>query len=157
VGQYAIRCSGYFPSAGWPHSKPQPLNYSVDDIGKLGVPVLTHAQRATIARIQQRLLPTPRHLRFAFVEIGVGSAARVAPRGSSYRILLQYVDLLQREYGAEFIVYDAVGGPCLMAAPGYHVLNDTRPSRNEFYQPGENPYSTHSIPGDTHPEQSDNY
>jgi hypothetical protein len=38
-----------------------------------------------------------------------------------------------------FIVFDAVDGPCMDAAPGYPVLNYSC-HQNDFYQPGENPY-----------------
>ena len=42
-----------------------------------------------------------------------------------------------------FIVFDATDGPCEVWAAGYKVLNG---SCNEFYQPGENPYTTHAVP-----------
>lgn len=44
----------------------------------------------------------------------------------------------------EFIVFDALDGPCEVSAPGYTVLNGTC---NEVYEPGENPYDTHGVPG----------
>ncbi len=46
--------------------------------------------------------------------------------------------------GREFIVFDATDGPCEVWAGGYGVLNG---DCNEFYQPGENPYSTHAGSG----------
>lgn len=44
----------------------------------------------------------------------------------------------------EFVVFDATDGPCADFAPGYPVLNGVC---NDYYQPGENPYST--SPGPT--------
>ena len=43
-----------------------------------------------------------------------------------------------------FIVFDATDGPCEVGAGGYAVLDG---DCNEFYQPGENPYSTHAGSG----------
>ena len=44
----------------------------------------------------------------------------------------------------EPIVFDAYDGPCEVWAGGYQVLNGFC---NEYYEPGENPYSTHAAPG----------
>jgi len=44
----------------------------------------------------------------------------------------------------EPIVFDAYDGPCEGWAAGYAVLNG---ACNEYYEPGENPYSTHAVPG----------
>jgi hypothetical protein len=46
--------------------------------------------------------------------------------------------------GGSMIVFDARFGPCWGVAPGYFVLNGFC---NEYYEPGENPASTHGIPG----------
>lgn len=50
------------------------------------------------------------------------------------------------------IVFDATDGPCEVWAGGYKVLNG---GCNEFYEPGENPYFTHTVPEcysrDAHP------
>ena len=43
----------------------------------------------------------------------------------------------------DFIVYDATDGPCANFALGYEVLNGPC---DVFYEPGENPYSTHPGP-----------
>lgn len=48
-------------------------------------------------------------------------------------------------YPHEFIVFDAVDGPCSDAAPGYPVLNEGC-HQNEFYEPGEDPYHTGAGP-----------
>lgn len=42
-----------------------------------------------------------------------------------------------------FIIFDAVNGPCYDGAPGYRVIN----SNGVYYQPGENPFATHAVPG----------
>jgi hypothetical protein len=44
-----------------------------------------------------------------------------------------------------FVVFDAVNGPCMDAAPGYRVLNVRCPAI-AYYQPGEDPYGTSSGP-----------
>ena len=42
-----------------------------------------------------------------------------------------------------FVVFDAIDGPCEVSRPGYGVLND---GCAEFYEPGENPYIFHAFP-----------
>jgi hypothetical protein len=51
---------------------------------------------------------------------------------------------LRFAYVPAFIVFDALHGPCYDAAGGYPVLNE---GPNQFYEPGENPYTTLAAPG----------
>jgi hypothetical protein len=47
----------------------------------------------------------------------------------------------------EFAVYDATQGPCPHFGINYLILNGTL---NEFYQPGENQFTTTTVPGEAH-------
>jgi hypothetical protein len=97
-----------------------PPSYAARDIKAKDVPRLTGDQLAVIRKIEKYVAPT--YLRFAFLSL---------------------------PGGRQFIVFNAVDGPCVDAAPGYWVMNATYP--NSFYQPGQNPFAVHSIPGDIVP------
>jgi hypothetical protein len=102
------------------------VNYPVRDIGMPGVPALSNEERATIERISRAI--KTKDLRFTFVP-------------------------LERVLKGSLVVFDAVAGPCDLAAPGYVVLNqrrwdlpaDQRYRYDVYYQPGENPYIVHSM------------
>ena len=102
-----------------------PASYGVRDIGAPDVPRLAKKQKDMIARIERYIRPT--YLRFAFVPT--------------------------RFSKNQFIIFDAMpgawDGPCINAAPGYQILNETNP--NLFYQPGENPFVLRAVPGDVAP------
>jgi hypothetical protein len=115
--RYGIACMGNVPPGTIPNPDPPPESYAVADIGKPGFPTLSRDEFAMVRRIQRYV--HSKTLRLAWL----GSSAG-APRSSP----------------GEFIVVDAADGPCEVAAAGYSVLNG---ECNEFYQPGENPYSTH--------------
>lgn len=95
-----------------------PPSYKVDDIGKPGVVLLPGPQAALARRIQHFV--RSKTLRFTII-------GPLTQPGS-------------------FVVFDATQGPCYSGAPGYLILNDT--SGLAYYQPGEDPGSTHGIPGD---------
>ena len=95
---------------------PAPVSYSVADIGQKAVPRLSRRQLSEIAAIERRV--HSRTLRFAYV--------------------------VDESSSDGFIVFDATQGPCADFALGYPVLNAS--SKNDYYEPGENPYATHAGP-----------
>jgi hypothetical protein len=97
---------------------PTPVSYRASDLGKRGVPVLDKRSGAELRRIEHE--HRSRTLRFAYLFL---PGKRAATRG-------------------EFIIFDAVDGPC--AAALYRVLNGRD---NEFYNPSENPWNPVAMPG----------
>lgn len=116
--RYGIGCLGNVPPGETPNPRPPPESYRAADIGKPGFPTLTADEAALVTRVR-------RHVR--------SSALRIA-----------WVDGGQPPGGKEFIIFNAVEGPCNAAAGGDAVLNG---ACNEFYEPGENPYFTMAAPG----------
>lgn len=109
--RFGTGCFGNVPPGTTPNPRPPPESYLVKDVGKPGFPALKPDEIAVFRRVQ-RYVRSP-NLRIAWVD--------------------------GEEPSSRFIVFDAVQGPCLVAASGYRVLNG---ACNERYQPGENPYYT---------------
>jgi hypothetical protein len=94
-------------------------NYRVREAGKPGTPTLKPQEFAQLRTVERR--HQSRFLRFAVLNTSqLGGVAR------------------------EFVVFDATEGPCFDGALGYEVLNA---GPNIYYEPGENPYATHPVPG----------
>lgn len=106
---------GNTPPGEEPNEKPAPESFLISDVGKPGFPMLRPSERRIIIRIRD------------FAE---SSFLRIA-----------WVD--NASTPNNFVVFDAIDGPCEVSAPGYGVLNG---ECAEFYEPGENPYRTHAVP-----------
>ncbi|HEY4442120.1 MAG TPA: hypothetical protein VGN14_16800 [Candidatus Elarobacter sp.] len=118
--RYGIGCMENVPPGSRPNPEPPPQSYAAADIGKPGFPRLTREELARVRALQR--FSRAQHLRIAWV------------RG-------------ERPGFKEFIVFDATDGPCEVWAPGYLVMSGTADTYcNEYYEPGENPYSTHAGP-----------
>jgi hypothetical protein len=115
--RYGIGCMGNVPPGTTMNPQLPPESYAVGDIGKPGFPVLTPAEAGMVARIGRYVRSNA--LRIAWVH-GAHEGER------------------------QFIVFNAVDGPCKVSAPGYPVLNGFC---NEVFQPGEIPYNTHATTG----------
>ena len=109
--KFGIGCLGNVPPGSTPNPAPPPESYRVKDNGQPGFPALKPAESALTRRVVRYTKSDT--LRIAWVS--------------------------QRRADAEFIVFDAIYGPCYNGAGGYPVLNGMC---NEFYEPGETPYHT---------------
>lgn len=89
------------------------------DANRPGTPALTPRELVQVRIVKTR--HPSRYLRFAVLN--------VPQLGGTFR---------------NFVIFDAIYGPCYDGAPGYEVLND---GRRDYYEPGENPYNTHAVPG----------
>ena len=122
-GWPGVRCSGYFgPNAEkmkrrlfGQYALP-PKNYSIREIGKRHVPILTPAQEAIVHILLKRT--GSKDLRFVFLS-------------------------LKRSRTKRFIVFDAINGPCSASVGLYGVLNMVYKSRFAYYENGEDPYGLH--------------
>jgi hypothetical protein len=94
-------------------------NYLIEEANKPGTPALTQRELAQLRAVKKR--HPSRFLRFAVLN--------VPQLGGYFR---------------EFVIFDATDGPCYDGAPGYQDLNA---GPNIYYEPGENPYATHPVPG----------
>ena len=116
---YGTQCTPY----GETHAA-GPRSFSIGSIGKAGVPQLNLAELAIVRTIARFV--RSKTLRFTFVS-WPGPHRRKLARP-----------------GVEFLVFDAREGPCADFAPGYEVLDG---DCNEYYEPGENPFAPHAMPG----------
>jgi hypothetical protein len=98
--------------------------------------------------------PGPGQYNYSYLELGAPDVPKLSPhevgelksiekRTKSKTIRFTILQLRER-LGVlrQFIIFDAVDGPCADYAPGYKVLN----ASNYYYQPGENPYQVHAGP-----------
>ena len=113
--RYGTRCMGNTPPGEEPNEKPAPESFLISDVGKPGFPTLRPFERRIVIRI--RHFAKSSFLRIAWVD--------------------------DASTTNNFIVFDAIDGPCEVSAPGYGVLNG---ECAEVYEPGENPYITHDVP-----------
>ncbi len=110
-----VQCSAWTPPGTAPDPADVQTSYQASDVGKPGVPKLGGSDRDLLRKIQHYV--HSKTLRIAFLDN-------------------------ERDH-RRMIVFDAVQGPCMDDAPGYHVLNG---ACNEYYEPGETPRWTHGIP-----------
>ena len=93
-----------------------PRNFSVRDIGKPHVPVLSPVQKNIVSSLLNKT--GSKHLRFVFLPL------------SNSRI-------------KRFVVFNAMYGPCTASVGLYGVLNITNNSIYVYYENGEDPYELH--------------
>ncbi len=111
---FGIGCLGTTPPGSTPNPVPPPESYRVRDIGRPGFPALKPVEAALTKRV------------IRYIKSDTLRIAWVTQRNST-----------------EFIIFDAIYGPCYNGSGGYPVLNGRC---NEFYDPGENPYHTLPAP-----------
>jgi hypothetical protein len=109
--RHGIRCTAWGQ-----HPGPGQYSYSFLELGAPDVPKLSLHEADEIKSIEKRT--KSKTIRFTILQ------------------LRERLGVLR-----QFIIFDAVDGPCAVGAPGYIVLNDS--NGNTYYQPGENPYQVH--------------
>lgn len=119
-GWPGVRCSGYFASnAGERRGRLigefalPPRNYSVRDIGKPHVPILSPVQENIVHALLKNT--GNKDLRFVFLTVNNSRTKR-------------------------FVVFNALYGPCIASVGLYGVLNISNKSVYTYYEDGEDPY-----------------
>ena len=99
------------------------------------------ATRCRVTGLVVRLSPAS----YSVFDVGKPGVPSLGPQAATaLRGILKYrrsPSLRFASIGRRFIVFDAIGGPCSTAAPGYFVLNG---ACNEYYLPSDDFSSTHA-------------